>query len=67
LLFSALLSYSTQGRIWKVKNPAVINPITHKPVAYKLMPMATPSLLASPESVVGKRAVFAAKNLWVSV
>jgi hypothetical protein len=35
-------------------------------VAYKLMPQATPTLLAHAESVVGKRAVFASKNLWVS-
>lgn len=54
------------GRIWKIKNPAVLNPITQQPVAYKLMPMAAPPLLASPESVVGKRAVFASKNLWVT-
>lgn len=55
-----------RGRIWKIKNPAVLNPITRSPVAYKLMPMAAPPLLASPESVVGKRAVFASKNLWVT-
>jgi primary-amine oxidase len=61
------LTAPDKGRIWKIKNPAVLNPVTHKPVAYKLMPMATPTLLASPESVVGKRAVFASKNLWVSV
>jgi primary-amine oxidase len=56
-----------KARIWKIKNPAVLNPITHNPVAYKLMPQATPVLLARPESVVGRRAVFASKNLWVSV
>ena len=54
------------GRIWKIKNPAVQNPITKGPVAYKLMPQAAPTLLANPESVVGKRAVFASKNLWVT-
>lgn len=41
----------------QVKNPAVLNPITHKPVAYKLMPQPTPTLLCAPESVVGQRAV----------
>jgi primary-amine oxidase len=55
-----------RARIWKIKNPGVLNPITQNPVAYKLMPQATPTLLAHPESVVGKRAVFASRNLWVS-
>ena len=27
-----------RGRVWKIKNPAVINPITKAPVAFKLMP-----------------------------
>jgi primary-amine oxidase len=26
-----------KGRIWKIKNPSVINPITKAPVAFKLM------------------------------
>ena len=56
-----------KARIWKVKNPAVLNPITHSPVAFKLMPMGhNPALLVHPESVVGQRAVFASKNLWVT-
>lgn len=54
------------GRIWKVKNPAVKNPITGSPVAYKLMPGAAPLLLATPSSVIAKRGVFATKNLWVT-
>ena len=37
-----------------------------QPTAYKLLPGATPTLLADPESSVGRRAAFAAHNLWVT-
>ena len=36
------------------------------PVAYKLVPGSTPTLLADPASSVAKRAGFATKNLWVT-
>jgi primary-amine oxidase len=36
------------------------------PTAYKLLPASTPTLLADPSSSVGKRAAFAAHNLWVT-
>ncbi|WIA30543.1 hypothetical protein OEZ86_000626 [Tetradesmus obliquus] len=56
-----------RARIWKIKNPSVINPMSKAPVAYKLMPMgASPLLLADEESLVGRRAVFARKHLWVT-
>ncbi len=37
-----------------------------QPTAYKLLPGATPTLLAGPESSIGRRAAFAAHNLWVT-
>jgi len=38
-----------------------------QPVGYKLTPtMSTPTLLASPDSSVGRRAGFAQHNLWVT-
>ena len=38
-----------------------------QPVAYKLVPtMSTPTLLAHPDSSVGKRAGFSQHNLWVT-
>jgi primary-amine oxidase len=55
-----------KGRIWKIKNPAVINPVSQAPVAFKLMPMGAPTLLAHAESAVGRRAVFARNHLWVT-
>jgi primary-amine oxidase len=54
------------SRSWKVTNESVRNAMG-QPVGYKLVPtMATPALLASPESSVGKRAGFARNNLWVT-
>jgi hypothetical protein len=35
-------------------------------VAYKLMPMAGPLLLAAPSSGIAKRGAFATKALWVT-
>jgi primary-amine oxidase len=36
------------------------------PVGYKLVPGATPVLLADPRSSIGRRAAFATRNLWVT-
>jgi primary-amine oxidase len=54
------------SRAWKVVNPGVTNRLG-QPVGYKLTPtMATPTMLAAPESSVGRRAGFARHNLWVT-
>jgi primary-amine oxidase len=54
------------SRCWKVVNPHVLNGLG-QPVAYKLVPtMSTPTLLAQPDSSVGKRAGFAQHNLWAT-
>ncbi len=54
------------SRYWKVVNPHVLNGLG-QPVAYKLVPtMSTPTLLAQPDSSVGKRAGFAQHNLWAT-
>ena len=53
------------SRYWKVVNPGKTNS-WGQPVGYKLLPAATPTLLASPDSVVGKRAAFARYNLWAT-
>src|SRR5207248_11006376 len=46
-------------------NPTSLNRLG-QPVGYKLVPGATPTLLASPGSSVGRRAAFATRNLWVT-
>jgi primary-amine oxidase len=54
------------SRAWKVINPGVTNRLG-QPVGYKLTPtMSTPTLLAHPDSSVGRRAGFAQHNLWVT-
>ncbi|KAL0041485.1 hypothetical protein WJX79_005084 [Trebouxia sp. C0005] len=54
------------SRIWKIKNESVRNRLTGAPVAYKLMPAATPPMYAHPSSSHGRRGIFAAKHLWVT-
>ncbi|MCU1457065.1 MAG: primary-amine oxidase [Actinomycetia bacterium] len=54
-----------RSRIWKIVNPEVRNGLG-EPVAYKLVPASTPTLLADPTSSVGRRAGFATRNLWVT-
>ena len=57
---------SSTSRTWRVVNESSHNGLG-QPVGYKLVPtMSTPTMLASPESSVGRRAGFARHNLWVT-
>ncbi len=54
------------SRAWRILNPDARNGLG-QPTAYKLIPtMSTPTMLAHPDSPVGKRAAFAQHNLWVT-
>jgi primary-amine oxidase len=53
------------GRFWKVINPNRKNHVG-KAVGYKLIPGHTTFPLALPDSVIGKRAGFMYKHLWVT-
>ena len=53
------------SRHWRIVNHGATNRMG-QPVAYKLVPAATPTLLADPDSSVGRRARFATRNLWVT-
>jgi primary-amine oxidase len=53
------------SRHWRFTNPSRRNGLG-RPPAYKLVAGATPTLLASPDSSVGRRAGFAHHNLWVT-
>ena len=55
----------SRSRAWKIVNPSKLNAVG-QPVAYKLMPGATPTLLGREGSSIAKRAGFATKNLWVT-
>jgi len=54
-----------RSRVWKVTNPTVPNGLG-QPVAYKLTPGASPTLLAGEGSSIAARAGFATQNLWVT-
>ncbi len=56
---------AARSRTWKVVATERTNRLG-KPVAYRLHPSATPTLLASPDSQVTARAGFAQHNLWVT-
>jgi primary-amine oxidase len=54
------------SRTWRIVNEHSRNRLG-QPVAYKLIPtMSTPTMLADPESSVGRRAGFARHNFWVT-
>ncbi|MGP8059582.1 MAG: primary-amine oxidase [Acidimicrobiales bacterium] len=55
----------SRSRSWRVVNHGSRNGLG-QPVAFKLIPGPTPTLLADPGSSVGRRATFATKNLWVT-
>jgi primary-amine oxidase len=54
-----------RSRHWRIVNRATANAVG-RPVAYKLLPGATPTLLAAEDSPIGRRATFATRNLWVT-
>jgi primary-amine oxidase len=54
------------GRIFKVQNLDKINPVSGKPVGYKILPPTTQLLLAHADSIQSKRARFAQRHLWVT-
>jgi primary-amine oxidase len=55
----------SRSRTWRIANHSRRNGLG-QPTAYKLVPAATPTLLAGPRSSIGRRAAFAAHNLWVT-
>ena len=54
-----------RGRGWMIVNPGRRNAVG-RPVAYRLMPGNTPTMLADESSAVARRAGFARNNLWVT-
>jgi Cu2+-containing amine oxidase len=54
------------NRVFKVINPNVKNPISGRPVGYKLVPPVTQLLLADKRSKQARRAMFAQHHLWVT-
>ncbi|KAG2486353.1 hypothetical protein HYH03_014934 [Edaphochlamys debaryana] len=54
------------ARFWSIKNPASTNPVSGRPVSYRLLPAASPAMMAHPTSLVARRALFATRQLWVT-
>ncbi|RMZ87039.1 hypothetical protein DV736_g5735, partial [Chaetothyriales sp. CBS 134916] len=54
------------NRIVRIINPHKTNPISGKNVSYKFTPAQTQLLLADPDSVQNKRALFAQHHVWVT-
>jgi primary-amine oxidase len=55
----------SKSRVWRIINRKSLNGLG-MPVAYKLLPGASPTLLAGETSSVYRRAGFATKNVWVT-
>lgn len=53
-------------RVFKICNPGVINPVSYKPVAYKLHAAPSQMLLLNPNTIGHKRAIFATQPIWVT-
>ena len=54
-----------RSRHWRVVNDHVMNKLG-KPVGYKLLPQASSTMYAPPDSLAGQRGGFARHNLWVT-
>jgi len=67
---SAAQRVAAPATVWRVSNPRSLNPITGKPVAYKIVPHSRggmqPLLLTAPDCAVTQRGQFATKALWVT-
>ncbi|KAI9927122.1 hypothetical protein ASPWEDRAFT_46612 [Aspergillus wentii DTO 134E9] len=53
-------------RVFKIRNDNIINPITYKPIAYKLQTAPSQMLLAGKNSFGVRRAEFATQPIWVT-
>ncbi|KAG0651216.1 Copper amine oxidase 1 [Hyphodiscus hymeniophilus] len=56
----------SKGRVFKILNESVLNPINGLPVGYQLVPHPSQMLLAHPSSFHAKRSEFGAHALWVT-
>jgi primary-amine oxidase len=54
------------NRIFKIVNTSKLNPISMKPVGYKLVPPPTQLLLADQRSLQARRALYAQHHIWVT-
>jgi primary-amine oxidase len=55
-----------KNRIFSIRNDNVINPISRKPVSYKIQTAPSQLLIAGPRSFSHKRAQYATRPIWVT-
>ncbi|OCF40041.1 hypothetical protein I317_06179 [Kwoniella heveanensis CBS 569] len=56
----------TKARVFKIVNPNIKNPVSGRPVGYKLVPAASQLILAHPDSVAFARAEFGDHSIYVT-
>lgn len=57
---------AVKGRSWSMVNEDKLHYSSKAPVGFKIMCKDFPPLLAKPDSLVGRRAPFATRNMWVT-
>ncbi|KAK9762009.1 peroxisomal copper amine oxidase [Basidiobolus ranarum] len=57
--------YNT-GKFWKIINQDCLHPSTKRPVGWKITNKSLLPMFAQPDSIVGQRAPYAYKSLWVT-
>ncbi|BEI82479.1 hypothetical protein CcaverHIS002_0303470 [Cutaneotrichosporon cavernicola] len=55
-----------KNRVFKITNPSKINPISGKPVSYKLVPTPSQLMVAHPDSIQYARAEFGEHHIYVT-
>lgn len=63
---SGLDAAPEKNRVFKITNPSSINPISGKPVSYKLVPTPSQLMLAHPDSIQYARAEFGEHHVYVT-
>ncbi|KAF7561677.1 hypothetical protein G7046_g2473 [Stylonectria norvegica] len=56
----------SKGRVFKIINPDVENPVSRTPIGYKLVPLRSQLILAKPGSWHHRRSEFAEHAIWVT-
>ncbi|EEP82637.1 conserved hypothetical protein [Uncinocarpus reesii 1704] len=55
-----------KGRVFKIVNENITNPVTGTPIGYKLVPHYSQMLLAHPSSIHARRSEFCSHPIWVT-
>ncbi|OKL56888.1 hypothetical protein UA08_08020 [Talaromyces atroroseus] len=56
----------TKSRVYRIQNSNVVNPVSGKPVAYKLHALPSQMMIMNEETFNSKRGIFASEPIWVT-